>query len=52
MEIETRLKAWGIGWLIALVVLLLCIVFWAIDKPIAQPMMLLLIGLLALARLL
>lgn len=51
MNMET-IKGWGLGFLIALIVFLLCIVFWAIGKPLDQAMVLLLIGLLALARLL
>lgn len=45
------IRGWGLGGLIAIVVLILAIVFWAIGKPLDPAMVLLLIGLLALARL-
>lgn len=41
----------GLGWLIALVVLILCIVFFAVGAKLS-PIELVLIGMLALARLL
>lgn len=50
MNYET-VKAWGIGAIIAIIVLVLCVVFWAIGKGLDSGMVLLLIGLLALARL-
>lgn len=40
----------GLGWVIALVVLILCVVFWVVGGRV-NPMELRLIGLLALARL-
>jgi len=40
----------GIGWVIALIVLILCVVFYFLGGK-ADPMTLLLIGLLAIARL-
>lgn len=40
----------GLGWVIALVVLILCVVFWVVGGRV-NPMELQLIGLLALARL-
>lgn len=51
-DVLGTVRGWGLGWLLALVVLLLVVVFWAIGKPLDQGMVLLLIGLLALARLL
>lgn len=40
-----------LGALIALIVLLLCVVLWFLDKPLTGPEVLGLIGALALARL-
>jgi hypothetical protein len=53
MEIETKVRAWGIGWLVALVVLIICILLgFFLDKPLTNAQVLALIGALALARLL
>lgn len=52
MSVVDRIQGWGIGALIALVVLILCIVLWFIGAGGISPNVLLLIGLLALARLL
>jgi hypothetical protein len=53
MEIETKVKAWGVGWLIALIVFIICILLgFFLDKPLSNPQILGLIGALALARLL
>lgn len=41
----------GFGWLIALIVLILCVVLWFIGKPLTDGQVLLLIASLALARL-
>lgn len=51
MPFEGPKWSWGIGTLIAFVVLILCVVFWAVDKQLTGPMVLFLIGLLAVARL-
>lgn len=50
MNYET-FKGFGIGFIIAIIVLILCVVFWAIGKPLDNDMVLLLIALLAIARL-
>lgn len=42
---------WSLGTLLALIVLILCVVFWAMGQALTGPMVLLLIGLLAIARL-
>lgn len=52
MQIETTVKAWGIGWVIALVVLIVCVILWLLDRPLTGPQILCLIAALALARLL
>ena len=52
MSIEGTVKAWGIGWLIALLVLIICVVLWFIDKPLTSGEILGFIAVLALARLL
>jgi len=41
----------GLGWLIALIVLVLCVVLWFIGRPLSSTEALTLIGVLALARL-
>jgi hypothetical protein len=46
-----NVKSYGIGGLIALLVLVACFVLWLIGKPLDSGVALLLIGLLALARL-
>lgn len=50
MNMDT-IRAYGFGGLIALLVLIACFVLWLIGKPLDAGMTLLLIGLLALARL-
>lgn len=53
MELETRIKAWGVGWVIAFVVLIICILLWFfLDKPLTGPQILGLIAALAVARML
>lgn len=42
----------SIGWLIALLVLIVCVVLWFLGKPLTSGEVLLLIGALALSRLL
>ena len=44
-------KGWGIGGLIAVIVLVVCIVLMIIDKPLSPFMVLGMIAALALARL-
>ena len=51
-EIVSTVKSWGIGWLLALVVLILCIVLWFLGSTLSAPQVLGLIAVLALARLL
>jgi hypothetical protein len=41
----------GLGWLVALIVLILCIFLWFIGKPLSPAEVLGLIGALAFARL-
>jgi len=55
MAIEFRNWSWGgstIGWVIALVVLILCLVLWFIGRPVTPNEVLGLIAALAVARLL
>lgn len=52
MSIEIRGKTFGIGAIIALVVLLLCVVLAAIGQSVTPFLVLVLIALLALAMLL
>ena len=52
MNMDT-VKSWGLGYLIALVVLIVCILLgFFLDKPLTNAQVLALIGALALARLL
>jgi hypothetical protein len=51
MNMET-VRGWGLGYLIAFIVLILCIIAWFIGKPLTGPEILGLIGALALSRLL
>lgn len=50
MNIET-VRGWGIGWILALLVLVACFALWVIGKPLDNGVVLALIAMLALARL-
>lgn len=51
MNIET-VRSWGIGWLLALLVLIATFVLWLLGKPLEPGVVLALIAMLALSRLL
>lgn len=51
MNIET-VRSWGIGWLLALLVLIACFVLWLLGKLLDNSIVLVLITMLALAQLL
>lgn len=51
MNIET-VRGWGIGWVLALLVLIACFVLWLIGKPLDNGTVLALVAMLALSRLL
>lgn len=50
MNIET-VRSWGIGWLLALLVLIACFILFLLGKPLDNTIVLLLIAMLALSRL-
>ena len=51
-DIIARMQASGIGWIIALLVLIICVVLLVIGQALTPFVVLVLIGLLALSRLL
>jgi hypothetical protein len=52
MNVETTVKAWGVGWLIALLVLVAVLIIWLASTALTPGLILLLISALAFARLL
>jgi hypothetical protein len=51
-NLATTIRGWGLGWFIALIVLILCVVLWFMGTTLSAPQVLGLIAALALARLL
>jgi hypothetical protein len=51
MPVYETVRSWGIGGLLAVLVLIGCFVLWLIGKPIDSSIVLLMLAMLALARL-
>jgi hypothetical protein len=51
MPVYETVKGWGIGGLLAVLVLIGCFVLWLIGKPIDSGIVLLMLAMLALSRL-
>lgn len=51
-DLVARIQGWNLGYLIALVILVLCVVLWFMGSTLSASQVLFLIAALALARLL